>query len=48
MRLFLTILVAAFTVGATPVGQRLASRPIILFGACALAASLFYSYRFIQ
>ena len=48
MRLYLAILVIAFAAGATPLGRRLARRPIIVLGACVLAGSLFYSYRFIE
>jgi hypothetical protein len=48
MRLFLAFLVAAFAIGATPVGQRIVRRPIVVFLACAVVGSLFYSYRFIE
>ena len=48
MRLFLAFLIAAFAVGATPLGQRLARRPMVLLLACAMVGSLFYSYRFIK
>ena len=48
MRLFLFLLVASSTIGATPLGRRLVRRPAILFLACAVAGSLFYSYRFIR
>lgn len=48
MRLFLAFLVAAFAVGATPLGQRLMRRPMVVFLLCAMVGSLFYSYRFIK
>ena len=47
MKMFLFFLLSWFVVGGTPIGDRLARRPIVVGLGCALFAASFYSLKVI-